>query len=407
MEQLARLEVKYGRGTLALTYPRDLLIDLTPQFPATDEAALVRAALDAPLGGARLAGAGEIVVVVNDITRPTPTTRLLPLILERLPRPPVILIASGNHRPHTRGEIAALLGAGPAAQLEVVDHDHRGDLVALGTTARGTPIAVNRRYAEATVRILIGSVAFHPFAGYSGGAKLVVPGLAGDATIDHNHAMALTPGATSGVLAGNPVREDLEEGLALCPPTFALHVVLDLDGRVVAAVAGDVLASHRACVAAHDRWYRVALDQPADAALVSPGGHPKDIDFRQSSKALEFAARGVRAGGTLLLCAACPDGTGSAEMERLWASAASAADLVDRIERGFVTGAQRVYPTALLCRDHPVHLRSQLADDHARRLLVTPAADPQAVLDREAAHGHTLLYLPAAGIEPACSPANC
>ena len=262
------------------------------------------------------------------------------------------------------------------------------------------PIAVNRRYAEATVRILIGSVAFHPFAGYSGGAKLVVPGLAGDATIDHNHAMALTPGATSGVLAGNPVREDLEEGLALCPPTFALHVVLDLDGRVVTASAGDVLATHRACVAAHDHWYRVALERPADAALVSPGGHPRDIDFRQSSKALEFAARGVRAGGTLLLCAACPDGTGSAEMERLWASAASAADLVDRIERGFVTGAQRVYPTALLSRDYAVALHSGLGEEHTRRLLLAAAPDPQRILDQLAVARRALLFLPSAGIEP-------
>ncbi len=400
-----RITLKRGRGALQVDYPAALAVDLTPSIPrAGDEAAALQAALAAPLATPTLAElaagcTGEIAVVISDVTRPTPSARILPHILDQLGGTrPVVLVASGNHRAHTVAELAALTGG---ADVEVVDHDHRAaDLVRVGVTRRGTPIELSRRYVNAGLRIIVGHVAFHPFAGYSGGAKLVVPGLASDATIVANHAMAQDPAAESGRLDGNPVREDLEEGLAMCSPHLAVHVVLDLDGSVAHAVTGDPTASHRAAVALHDRAYRPRIDRLADAAVVSAGGHPKDIDFRQSCKALEYAARGVVPGGALILVAACGEGVGSAAMEEMWRGASSAAELVGTIERDFPPGSQRVYPIAKLCRDRPVGLVSQLPDDTTRALFVEPIGDLQFRLDELAERGTRVLFVPATGVEP-------
>jgi nickel-dependent lactate racemase len=339
------------------------------------------------------------VIVISDITRPTPSARLLPHLLAELRcDQPRILIASGNHRAHTPAELRKLIGA---VELPVEDHDHRApDLVLVGTTRRGTPIHVNRRYHEADVRVIVGQVAFHPFAGYSGGAKLVVPGLSSDETIRINHARALDPAARSGHLDGNPVREDLEEGLALCPPSFALHVVLDLDGVVVGASAGNAIASHRHAVSLHDQWYRPALPARAGAAVVSAGGFPKDLDFRQACKALEYAARGVEPGGELLLIAECGDGVGSAEMQALWSCARTVEELIATLERDNPPGAQRVYPIARLCRDYRVSLCSALSPTQTGQLLLHPVDDPQRFLDDLANRSVHTLFLPSTGIEP-------
>lgn len=402
MGQHVSITLKRGLGRVELRYPAALTHDLTPRFPrAVSEDELVRAALNAPIdapGLSSLRGA-RTVIVISDITRPTPSARLLPHLLAGLDcAQPRILIASGNHRAHTLAELRDLIGA---IDLPVEDHDHcAADLVSVGTTRRGTPIDVNRRYHEADVRIILGHVAFHPFAGYSGGAKLVVPGLSSDKTIRINHAMALAPGARSGRIDGNPVREDLEEALALCPPSFALHVVLDLDGVVVGASAGNAIASHRHAVTLHDQWYRPTLAARAGAAVVSAGGFPKDLDFRQACKALEYAARGVEPGGELLLIAECGDGIGSAEMQALWACARTAEELIATLERDNPPGAQRVYPIARLCRDYRVSLCSALSSTQTRRLLLHPVADPQGYLDDLATRGVRTLFLPSTGIEP-------
>lgn len=402
MGQHVSIALKRGTGRVELRYPAALAIDLSPRFHGVaPEDELVRAALAAPLGTAPLSAlrGTRAVIVISDLTRPTPSARLLSYLLAELRCDDIrILVASGNHRAHTAGELRALTGA---VDLPVEDHDHRApDLVRVGVTRRGTPIDVNRRYVDADLRIIVGHVSFHPFAGYSGGAKLVVPGLASDETIRVNHAMALDPAATSGRLAGNPVREDLEEGLALCPPSFALHVVLDLDGRVVGASAGDATASHRAAVALHDRFYRPTLAARADAAVVSAGGHPKDLDFRQACKSLEYAARGVAPGGDLLLVAECGDGIGSAEMHALWSGARTPAELIATLERDAPPGAQRVYPIARLCRDYRVSLCSRLSDAQTLQLMLRPVGDPQRYLDDLAARGARTLFLPSTGIDP-------
>ncbi len=402
MGQHVSIALKRGRRQLSLRFPAELALDLTPRFPpGADQDQRVVAALDAPLGAPPLASlhGARVVIVIADRTRPTPSARLLPHLLARLTgRRPRILVASGNHSAHSSQQLAALIGD---LDLPVEDHDHlASDLVSVGVTRRGTPIQLNRQYVEAEVRVIVGQVAFHPFAGYSGGAKLVVPGLASDQTIRVNHAMALDPAATSGRIEGNPVREDLEEGLGLCPPHFALHVVLDLDGRVVAAAAGDPTASHRRAVALHDHFYRVEIPARAGAAVVSAGGFPKDIDFRQASKALEYAARGVEPGGELLLIAECGDGVGSPQMAALWRRARSAEELLATLAREAPPGVQRVYPIARLCRDYRVSLCSALSPAQSRELLLQPVDDPQAYLDDLAARGVRTLFLPSTGVEP-------
>lgn len=405
MGRLVSHSLKYGDSRIQLRYPHELSVVLKPGARSTNpsgtpcsEREVLERALAAPLGTDLLSSLAarrpsRPVIVINDITRPTPTHRILPLLVEQLrPLRPTVLVALGNHRRQRPEELRLLLGD---LELPVVEHESGGaDLVSLGTTIRGTRATVNRHYADSDLRVVVGQVAFHPFAGYSGGAKMVIPGLAGDQTIEDNHSHWPHPRATIGAIAGNPIREDLEEAARLCPPDFAINVVLNTQNSIVEASCGDVTASHREAVALHDQYYRSETRRLGDAVVVSAGGFPKDIDFRQASKALVFAARTVEPTAPILLLAECREGIGSAAMEQLWFSATTAQRLATHLESTRQPGAQRVHPTAKICAEHAVTLVSSLDDRLARRLFVTPAQSAQAWLDLRAADGGRVVFLP-------------
>ena len=178
----------------------------------------------------------------------------------------------------------------------------------VGTTSRGTRLEVFEPYLEADLRICTGNIEYHYFAGFSGGAKAVVPGLCSYAAIRDNHSMMLAPTARAGIIAGNPVREDIDEAGGIIGVDFIFNVLLDEEKRIIRAVAGHYLEAHRAGAAAYDARCDLRIPEAADVVVASPGGTPKDINLYQAQKTLDNVGGAVRDGGVIVLVGALPRG---------------------------------------------------------------------------------------------------
>jgi len=322
-------ECKYGQRSLTVDLPQMQV--LKPSIPSpADPQALLSAALDAPLGSPRLEEMirpGEkVVIVTSDITRYTGSQFYLPLIIERLQRSGVppnmvdVVVALGIHRRQTAAEHRLILGP-LYGHARIADHDcdDPAQLVELGTTASGLPVQINRTVAEADRVIVTGTVGLHYFAGFGGGRKGLVPGVASRTTCMATHFAIFNPPeiggrhpqATAGNLDGNPVHAAILEAAKMIEPDFLFNTVLAPDKSLVGAFAGDLEAAHLAACDLARQIYSVSLDRPAELAVVSCGGHPKDINFVQAHKALDYGVRALVPGGTLILLAACPDGFGN------------------------------------------------------------------------------------------------
>lgn len=387
------MRIAYGHGYLPYPGPPpDYTLRPAAPPPARDWGCHCRAVLDAPTGAARLrdqVGTGSrVAVIVNDNTRWANTPAFLPILLGKLlaagvrDRDLVVTFATGAHRPLSRGEQEALVGA-EARALTLVNHDCRAqDLVYLGTTRRGTPVHLNRAVAAADLRVLTGSIVPHFFAGFGGGRKALVPGVAGYATITANHRLMLLPGAETGRLRGNPVHEDLVEAAGLCGPSFLFNVVLDGE-RLLGAFAGDLVAAHvEGCrLAARLAWAH--LERPADLVVASAGGLPYDLNFYQAQKALDNAARAARPGGAVLLVAACGEGWGSEAFVRYMRSYPDRASVERALTEEFVLGGHKAYAVRRVLEHCRVYLCSDLPAAEVRALGMLPVTSVEEVVAAE------------------------
>lgn len=388
---MSTVQLPYGRQALHATLPALWQVDqLAPAAatPVSDPLAAVTAALRQPLGFTweAAATARSVAIAINDKTRPVPHQYLLPPLLERLhalglpPEAITFLIATGTHAPMAPAEFAAILPPEILRTYRVLSHDadDRAALVFLGTSARGTPLWINRHFVEAELRIVVGNLEPHQFAGYSGGVKTAVIGLGGRETINANHALQFEPGAQPARYDDNPVRQDIEELGRKVGVHLALNAILEGHKQIVAVIAGDPVAVMRAGIPLAARLYVVPVGAPYDLVIASPGGHPKDLNLYQAQKALAHAALAVREGGALILVAACPEGTGSASYERwmLEEAPASYAEVAAKFWRdGFRVGPHKALLVARDAARARTVLVSELAPDLVRRLLLTPAAD--------------------------------
>lgn len=390
-----------------------------PRLPRLPEpAAAVRQALQRPLGSPPLVEivrpGGRVCIVLSDRTRVTGHQVFLPVLLGELTRAgsavPEVIFASGAHRPMPAPEMRAALGR-VAGRVRFQAHTATGACEWLGDTARGTPVLINRWALEADHLILTGSVVHHSFAGFGGGPKAVFPGLAAVASIEANHRLLLEPGAAGGALEGNPVHEDLAEAAALARPSFLLNTVTDPGGRLAGVFAGGMVAAHRAaCVMARTR--EMPLAGLADLVVASAGGHPRDIDFYQSQKALENAARAVRPGGVVVLVAACRDGVGSAAFRRWAGDHRSLPELSAALARRFELGGHKAWSLARIASRVSVILLSGLDPAVVREFGLRPAVSPRDAIDqaRELSGDRPLTYLMRAAAltvpvvpDPACA----
>ena len=320
----------FGKGTQDVVLDEShVLYDLHGNKVAAvaDEQAAVREALRHPVGSAPLKDVGEagdtVAIIVSDITRLVHTAQMLPVIVDELNQAGVkdeqitVITAQGTHRAHTPEEDAIVCGEEMVKRLKVISHDCRdaAQLVKVGTTTYGNDVYLNAHAVKADKVILTGAVSFHPMAGFGGGRKAVLPGIAGYDTIMRNHAMALTeefgggcnPKCETSLLNDNPLHDDMKQAAAMLNPCFLVNTVFSADGDLFEVVGGHW----------YDAWKKgcddllqiasIPIKELADITIASAGGYPKDMNLYQSMKAPMNATFATKPGGSMILTLDCPD----------------------------------------------------------------------------------------------------
>ena len=406
------IRLGYGNEETEVTMPVANLAGIVEprgESEPFDETRVIDDALARPTGSSRLRDIAKpsqrVAIITSDMTRPCPADQLLPPVLAELatagvPDAQVTVVAAlGLHRAMTRPELQRMVGPSITARVQVLNHDPT-DVVAVGTTSAGTPVAFFRPVVEANLRVCLGNLEYHYFAGFSGGVKAIFPGCASRETVTANHAMMVRPEATAGRLAGNPVRADLEEGAAFIGAHFILNVIAGDHGRVVAAAAGDPTLAHRkGCKVVEERG-AVRIPGRADIVLASAGGYPKDLNLYQAQKALDNAAHAVTDGGTIILVAECREGLGNDVFEAWMRAAAGPDDLLCRIQREFVLGGHKAAAIGAVEKRARVYLVSSLAEETVSCCGMRPYATAQRAMEAalsDAGPGATVLVLPQGG----------
>ena len=350
----------------------------------------VRRALEEPIGTPLLRSMAKpgqkIVIITSDVTRPCPSYIMLPPLLEELEAAGVkdvditIVIALGSHRKQTEEEKKKLVGEAVYDRIAVVDSNAEG-YVHMGETAIGTPIDISTPVAEADFKICLGNIEYHYFAGYSGGAKAIMPGVSTRAAIQSNHSMMVRDEACAGRIAGNPIREDIEAAAAIVGVNFILNVVLDEHKKIVKAVAGEVTKAHREGVKFLDSLYQKKIAKEADIVIASQGGAPKDLNLYQTQKALNNAKAAVRQGGVIIMVGSCKEGLGEGCFEEWMLKAEEPEDLIRWIRQEFKLGGHKAAAIALTMQKADIYLVSDMEPDFVRSIFMTPFATVQDAFD--------------------------
>ena len=321
-------EFAFGKSGLTVSLPegRDYtVVESRSAGPLADAQAAIAAALDHPIGSAPLlslaAGKRTAAISVCDITRPAPNSVTLPPLLERLHTAGIpvegvtILIATGLHRGATHAEIRAIVGPEIAARYRVVNHDARAfaDHQPLGSTRRGTPVYIDKRFIQADLHITLGFIEQHLMLGFSGGRKLIAPGVAAQETIKviHSPTFMREPMATEGSIEHNPLHAELLEIAGMARHDFILDVTLTQSREISGVFAGHPVQAHAAGVNFLRSTSLTPLSGLADAVITSSAGHPLDLTFYQTAKGITAAQHVVRPGGKILLLGECAEGVGS------------------------------------------------------------------------------------------------
>jgi nickel-dependent lactate racemase len=347
------ITLAYGKTGLEIDLPGSVAYDLfEPKYVpgCQDEAGAVREALRRPIASLplreRVKRDDRVGIIFSDITRPTPYHIILPALLGELADLPdeniVFFNATGTHRANTPGELEGMLGADIAGRFRIVQNDaeDRDSHVRVGTTKSGNQVWLQREFMDCSVKILTGFIEPHFFAGFSGGGKAVMPGLALGETIFRNHSARNMDDSRAGwgLTRGNPLWEEVQEAAAMAEPTFIVNVTLNRDKQITRVFAGDFAEAYRAgCEFAKDTAMAPA-GRLYDIVISSNSGYPLDLNLYQSVKGMSAAAQIVRPGGSIIMAADCWDGIPDhGEYGRLLREAASPEDLLARIRgEGFV-----------------------------------------------------------------------
>ncbi|MBS1854450.1 MAG: nickel-dependent lactate racemase [Acidobacteria bacterium] len=349
-----RTRLAFGKTGLDVDLPegfRYRVLEARSAQPLGDWRGALEAALDAPTGCAPLAelarGKRSAAISVCDITRPAPNPKTLPPILRRLEAAGIarenvtILIATGLHRAATDAEIREIVGEEIAATVRVVNHDAR-DLAShrhLGATASGTPVYVDERFAAADLHITLGFIEPHLMLGYSGGRKLIAPGLAAQETIKvlHSPRFMRDARAVEGSIEDNPLHRELLEIARMARHDFLLDVALARDRSIAGVFAGHPEKAHRVGVEFVSRVLLETLDEPVDAVLTTSAGYPLDLTYYQSIKGVTAASHIVKPGGPILLVGECSEGAGAPEFRDMLLEGITDREFLERIQGAPVT----------------------------------------------------------------------
>ena len=348
----------------------------------------VERALDNPIGSKRieeLVKKGQkVCIITSDITRPMPSKICLPPLVERLNRAGVpnedilVVFALGSHRPHTETEMRYLVGDAIYESIECVD-SNPDKCVRVGVTSSGTVVDIFDRVVNSDFIICMGNIEYHYFAGYSGGAKAIMPGVSTKEAIRQNHKMMVEPTAYAGNLE-SPVRLDIEEAGKLLGIDYILNVVLDEHKNIIFACAGDSVLAHREGCKFLDELYSVAIKEKADIVVVSAGGYPKDQNMYQAQKALDNAKHAVKDGGIIIWLASCKEGLGSAVFEE-WMTMKTPKQMIEDIKKDFKLGGHKAAAISLVLEKSRIFLVSDLDDNLVKGIHLEPYRDLNTAYD--------------------------
>ncbi len=396
---IIQVQVKWGKEEIELCIPdRNVLAVLEPKGgkPLEDLPSEVGRLLRTPTAGPSLEKIVQdlrprsAVVIVNDMTRSTPSAEMLPPVLEELERLGVpvegisVVVATGTHRPMSDEETRETVGAGVFGKYRVENHDcDAEDLVDLGVLSTGNRFLVNRTVAEADLRIAIGEVLLHYYAGFAGGRKSILPGVAGRETVMANHRMMTAQGVGIGVVDGNVVSEEMVEGVEkLCPLHFILNCVSDSAKHIVRVVGGHYYDAWKEGIATFRKYNFAPIQKRADVVFLSAGGYPKDINMYQAHKALYMGSRAVRPGGTIVFFAELAEGYGHKVFEE-WAKRDLGPEgAIEAFEKDFRFGAHKVFYLAALARECSVLLWSRSGAEDTRLMFCEKVTDFHEVLSK-------------------------
>ncbi len=369
----------YGKTEVCARIPtRNFLGSIEPKEKSgvADSRAEIERALSQPIGTERLrtiAKEGDrVAIVVDDATRATPSYVMVSPLLDELKQAGVkdedvtVIFGCGTHRPVTSEEKEKLIGKEALQRVKTINHDYEAeDQVFVGKTSQGTEVHVNKVFAEADVKILAGDINLHYYAGYGGGRKGVLPAVSSADTIQQNHAMLLHPKASTGVLDGNPVHEDMTEAAKLANVDFILNIVTNSKNEVVKAFAGDLEQVFLEGVKLVDEMYKVPIEQRANIVVVSAGGYPHDINLYQAYKGIHNAVDAVKRRGVIVLVAECPEGHGN-EVFSEWMEKFTDLKRIEReIKKRFVLGGHKAYYLTKTLQKVSIILVSVMPDCYA------------------------------------------
>lgn len=387
----ARIEIPYGDGKEIVEVQERNLGDVIypKEVPNKDEKRTLLGAIQNPISSPPLkdfvAGGRKFLVIVNDATRPTPSGRILEVIYNLLEgRDVKYLVATGMHSTPSLEEYVQIFGSMyERLKPDIHAHDSKNsEMVSLGTSGNGTPLMLNKMVAEADSILVISSVEPHYFAGYTGGRKSFLPGVASFETIEVNHKLALSLDAQALKLEGNPVNEDMEDAMRALKDKriFSIMVVLDKDHRIAGACAGDLKESFRRATKIADQVFVVKMKKRSDV-VVAVTAFPYDIDLYQSQKALDNSKYAVRDGGIIILVSACRKGVGPDTFLKLLASASTPGEALDKIAEMYKLGyhkAAKMAEIGLKCKMMAV---TKLDPEIARSAHLTPMKSVQQAVD--------------------------
>lgn len=381
----------YGKDGLTIDVPDDSLIVEPKNLPGLEnEEEAVRHALQAPIGTQPLRdmvkNTDKVAIVISDITRPTPNHKLVPWILKELPHVPlenfVVINGTGTHRDQTREEFVQMLGEWVVDNIRVINHHchEKEELVKVGESRFGCDAYLNKEYVEADFKIVTGFIEPHFFAGFSGGPKGIMPGIAGIETIMtfHNSRMIGDPLATWGNMENNPVQDMAREVNRMCKPDFMLNVTLNREKEITAVFAGELFEAHDQGCAFAKEHAMIRCDHRFDVVITSNSGYPLDQNLYQAVKGMSAAHKIVKKGGTIICAAECSDGLPNhgnyASILKMRKTPQEILDMIN--DPSFKIFDQwQVQKQAVIQVWADVHVYSSLSDETVELAMFTPTRD--------------------------------
>lgn len=387
------IELGFNKEKVTVDVPdKNYMTTLVPnkvELGLTGEEEVIRG-IQNPIGSPRLKDIvkkGEkIAIITSDITRPIPSYKVLPHVLDELGEAGIpdsditVVFALGSHGGHTEERKRAMVGDAVYERVKCIDSD-MSNTKHLGTTSRGTPVDIFTPVAEADRKICLGNIEYHYFAGYSGGAKAIMPGVSTRNAIQNNHSAMVQPNACAGKLDGNPVREDIEESGAILGIDFIVNVVLNEKKEIIKCFCGDKIKAHREGCKFLDSFYAIKIQEKADIVLVSAGGFPKDINMYQAQKALDNAKHAVKKDGIIIWVASCSEGLGESHFSEWMTGHEKSSDMITHIKQDFILGGHKAAAIAMVLENARIFLVSDLEPAFVKSVFLEPYSDIQSAIN--------------------------